>query len=160
MIRNVMLEDAAEIAVIYNHYILNSVVTFEEIEIQKEEIQKRIKAVIPKYPWLVYVRNSQVVGYAYASEWKSRSAYRNTVESAIYVKHGETGKGIGTALYKKLIEELSKRNFHTVLGGIALPNVTSIRLHEKLGFQKAGQLNEVGCKFGNWIDVGYWELII
>jgi phosphinothricin acetyltransferase len=70
-----------------------------------------------------------------------------------------TGKGLGTQLYLELLKELKDRSLHTVMGGIALPNDASVALHEKLGFSKVAQFRQVGHKFGNWIDVGYWQLL-
>ena len=160
MIREVKVEDAKEIAEIYNYYIQNTIVTFEEISISTEEMKGRIVAIASKFPWLVYESEGRIKGYAYGGEWKSRSAYKYSLESSVYLKHDEFGKGIGTALYKELLEQLSARDFHAVIGGISLPNEMSIALHEKFGFKKIAQFNEVGYKFDKWIDVGYWELIL
>ena len=160
MIREVKVEDAKEIAEIYNYYIQNTIVTFEEISISTEEMKGRIVAIASKFPWLVYESEGRIKGYAYGGEWKSRSAYKYSLESSVYLKHDESGQGIGTALYKELLEQLSARDFHAVIGGISLPNEMSIALHEKFGFKKIAQFNEVGYKFDKWIDVGYWELIL
>lgn len=159
MIRKVKLEDAKQIAEIYNYYILNTIVTFEETSVSKEEMKRRIITVNSKFPWLVYESEGEIKGYAYGSEWKSRCAYKYSLESSVYLKHGETGKGIGSRLYEELLEQLRTLDFHTVIGGISLPNEQSIALHEKLGFKKIAQFHEVGYKFEKWIDVGYWELI-
>ena len=102
----------------------------------------------------------QVVGYAYASRWKSRCAYRYSVETTVYLSSAATGKGFGSLLYEHLIAELRQRSIHSLIGGIALPNNASVSLHEKLGFEKVAHFKEVGWKFNQWIDVGYWELII
>jgi phosphinothricin acetyltransferase len=101
---------------------------------------------------------NEVAGYAYASQWRSRSAYRYTAESTVYLDPVHTGKGIGNALYKDLIERLKAMGIHVVMGVITLPNPPSIALHEKLGFKKAAHFVEVGYKFGRWLDVGYWQL--
>ena len=160
MIRSAKIEDASAICDIYNYYVLNTIITFEEILVSEKEMQQRISSIMKSYPWLVYLENNKVVAYAYATQWKSRSAYNSTVESAIYVKQGFEGKGIGSILYKNLIQILKENRFHSILGGIALPNNHSIALHEKLGFQNVGQLKEVGFKIGKWIDVGYWEKML
>lgn len=157
MIRNVNLDDAGQICEIYNYYVLNTIVTFEESPVAEEEMKDRIRQI--KLPWIVYVENSQVTGYAYASEWKSRCAYKNSLETTVYLKNGESGKGIGSLLYTELINRLKAMNYHALIGGISLPNEASIALHEKFGFDKIGQFREVGNKFDRWIDVGYWELI-
>ena len=160
MIRSVKLQDAFKICKIYNHYVLNSVVTFEETPVEEGEMMKKIKALSSKLPWIVYEDGDQILGFAYASEWKSRSAYKHTAESTVYLKQGQSNKGLGSILYTTLIEQLIQLDFHAIIGGISLPNDASIALHEKFGFEKVAQFKDVGFKFGNWVDVGYWELII
>ncbi|MDO9037278.1 MAG: N-acetyltransferase family protein [Lutibacter sp.] len=160
MIREVTLEDAQEIAEIYNYYVLNSCVTFEEFEVSIDEMRGRIEAVNSKFPWLVFEKDSEILGYAYATMWKPRSAYKHTVEVSVYLKTEAKNAGIGTLLYKELINQLTDLDFHAVIGGISLPNDASIALHEKFGFEKIAQFKEVGYKFKKWIDVGYWELLI
>ncbi|MHB1146176.1 MAG: arsinothricin resistance N-acetyltransferase ArsN1 family B [Lutibacter sp.] len=160
MIRSVTLEDAREIAEIYNHYILNSCVTFEELAVSTDEMRGRIDATHSKFPWLVFEKENEISGYAYATMWKPRSAYKHTVEISVYLKTEAKNTGIGTLLYKELINQLTDLGFHAVIGGISLPNEASIALHEKFGFEKIGQFKEVGYKFKKWIDVGYWELLI
>jgi L-amino acid N-acyltransferase YncA len=160
MVRAVKYADAARITEIYNHYILNTLITFEEQSLSPEEILARIKSITAEYPWLVYEDNGKVVGYAYAARWKERSAYRHTVEAAIYVDVQDTGKHLGSQLTAALLDELRAMNIHSVLAGIALPNAASVRLCEKFGFAKVAQLKEVGFKLNQWVDVGYWELIL
>lgn len=160
MIRTVVPEDAAEIREIYNHYILHSTVTFEETPVSLEGIAKRIKSLSLGLPWVVCENGGEILGYAYAARWKSRSAYLRSVESTVYLRQGESNKGIGSRLYAALIKRLTTQGFHAVIGGIALPNQASIALHEKLGFEKVAHFKEVGFKFNRWIDVGYWQLII
>ena len=157
MIRPVTLYDAPAIAAIYNPFVLGTAVTFEEAAVTPEEMTQRIAALTKTHPWLVFETGGSVAGYAYASAWKTRSAYRLTVESAIYVDMERHRKGIGSQLYSALLTELSMKGIHAVLGGIALPNAASVALHERLGFEKVGQLREVGWKLGRWVDVGYWE---
>ena len=151
--------DATDIAEIYNHYILETIVTFEEEAVDAAEMQNRIAEVTAQFPWLVWERGGVVVGYAYASAWKSRCAYRNSVETTVYLRQGEGGMGIGSQLYIALLQRLESQGLHAAIGGIALPNEASIRLHEKCGFQKIGEFIEVGFKFGKWINVGYWQRI-
>ena len=160
MIRSVTLEDAREIAEIYNFYILNSCVTFEELAVSTDEMRGRIEATHSKFPWLVFEKDSEILGYAYATMWKPRSAYKHTVEISVYLKTEAKNAGIGTLLYKELISQLTDLGFHAVIGGISLPNEASVALHEKFGFEKIAQFKEVGYKFKKWIDVGYWELLI
>lgn len=160
MIRKVKLEDADQIAEIYNYYILNSIATFEETPISGEDIKERINTITLKYPWIVYEDEGQVVGYAYAGEWRARNAYRFSVESSVYLKNGLEKKGIGSGLYQDLLNQLKEMNFHTVKGVLGLPNEPSIYLHEKFGFKKVAHFKDAGFKFGKWVDVGYWQLII
>jgi phosphinothricin acetyltransferase len=79
---------------------------------------------------------------------------------SVYLAPGSSGRGIGKVLYSALIDNLQQKGIHAVIGGIALPNDASIRLHESLGFEKIGHFREVGWKFNNWVDVTYWELIL
>jgi phosphinothricin acetyltransferase len=152
--------DASRICEIYDHFVRNTVVTFEEEPVSESDILDRIRTVKTKLPWLVWEEQGSVAGYAYASTWHPRSAYRYTVESTIYLAPGLCGRGVGTRLYSALLEELKVRRMHCVVGGIALPNPASVALHEKLGFSKVAHFSEVGRKFDRWIDVGYWELIL
>ena len=159
IIRNAKPEDAGQICEIYNYYILHTIITFEEEPLSIADMRGRIEQITLKYPWIVYENHGEISGYAYAGEWKSRCAYKHSVESTVYLKKGEENLGIGSLLYAELIKKLSAMNIHAVIGGIALPNAASVALHEKFGFEKIGQFREVGYKFDQWIDVGYWELI-
>ncbi len=159
-IRPATPSDARSIAGIYNPYIRDTTITFEEEEVSAEEITSRIEKVTKAYPWIVWEEKGIVLGYAYASTWRARHAYRFTAETAIYLASECTGKGIGTRLYQALLGELSKRGFHSALGCLALPNEPSVTLHEKLGFQKVGHMKESGWKFGTWVDVGFWERLL
>lgn len=160
MIRLAELSDAKQIADIYNYYVENTFVTFEEQSLSEQEMRKRIESKLKKYIFLVWEENGEILGYAYADEWKTRCAYNYTVESSVYLKQEAAGKGIGTKLYKRLLELLKEKGIHIVLAGIAIPNEASIALHEKLGFEKTGQLKDVGFKAGKWIDVGYWQFTL
>lgn len=160
MIRPVKPSDAKAIARIYNHYITHSIATFELDPVKVDEMEKRIKDIHPKYPYLVYVDKQEVVAYAYACPWKARKAYQHSVESSVYLHPEVQGKGIGSKLYSVLIDKLKAKNIHAVIGGISLPNEASVALHEKFEFKKIGQFAQVGRKFNQWIDVGYWELIL
>ena len=159
IIRKVKQSDSFEIAQIYNHYIKNTVITFEEQEVSQGDISNRIENVLSEsLPWIVAEIDKNIVGYAYATKWKVRSAYRFSVESTVYINQNFIGNGIGSLLYKELLLQLKNSGIHAVIGGIALPNPSSIALHEKFGFEKVAQFKEVGIKFNKWIDVGYWQL--
>jgi len=160
MIRACTTTDAAAIADIYNQYVRDTVITFEEMPVPADEMARRISETSARFPWLVWDEGGTVVGWAYATTWKTRSAYRFSVETTVYVAASHHGRGIGGALYEALIVELEARKIHSAVGGIALPNPASVALHEKLGFVKIAQFAEVGRKFDRWVDVGYWQLIL
>ena len=160
MIRQVKDSDADALCHIYNKYIVDTRITFEETPLQSDEMVSRIKNITQNYQWLVYEENGKVFGYTYASKWKERSAYRYSVETGIYIDSDYIGKGIGTILKGELLKALREKSIHSVICGIALPNQASIALYEKFGFVKVGHLKEVGHKLGRWVDVGYWELIL
>jgi phosphinothricin acetyltransferase len=160
MIRACAADDAAAIAGIYNHYVRETVVTFEETPVAADEVARRIVEVLAQHPWLVAEEDGSVVGWAYATQWRARSAYRFAAETTVYVAAGHHGRGIGSSLYSALIAELKQRKVHSAVGGIALPNPASVALHEKLGFKNVAQFAEVGRKFDRWIDVGYWQLLL
>ena len=162
MIRSAIAADAQAICAIYNHFILQSAVTFEEMAITPDDMAARIDAISGpgRLPFLVAELDGAVAGYAYAAPWKARSAYRHTVESSVYIAPGFAGMGMGSRLYQALLQHLREREVHAVLAGIVLPNSASIGLHEAFGFARVGQLREVGKKFGQWMDVGYWQLLL
>ena len=160
MIRNVKKEDAGPICEIYNYYVENTVITFEEKTVSVPEMRNRIDEITDLFPWLICEEEGIVCGYAYASRWKSRSAYRYSVESTVYLSEVSVGQGIGTQIYEELINRLRSLSIHSLIGGIALPNPACVALHEKLGFEKVAHFKEVGCKMSRWIDVEYWELIL
>lgn len=160
MIRLVTPKDVKQICTLYNYYITQTTITFEEEMVTENEIENRIQQVTSKFPWLVYEENNELKGYAYINEWRGRIAYRYTAESTVYLTPESTGQGIGYALYNTLIGECKKLSLHCLIGGIALPNNASISLHEKLNFKKVAHFQQVGFKFNQWIDVGYWQLIL
>ena len=158
-IRQVKLEDAAQVAEIYNYYIQNTHHTFETEPLDADEMEKRIAATIEDYPYLVAEENSEILGYAYASRFRLREAYEFSVEVSIYVKNEAKQRKIGTQLYVQLFDELAETDVHAIVAGIALPNDASVVFHERLGFEKVAHFRDVGYKLGRWIDVGYWEMI-
>jgi L-amino acid N-acyltransferase YncA len=160
LIRAVTSTDAAAIASIYNHYVEQTVITFEETPVSAAVIAQRIEAVTAGYPWFVDERDGVVVGYSYATRWHERCSYRLSVETTVYVDARRHRRGAGTALYAALLDALRSRGYHAAVGGIALPNPASVALHEKLGFRKVAHFVEIGRKFDRWIDVGYWQLIL
>jgi phosphinothricin acetyltransferase len=158
LVRDATRADAAAIAAIYNPYVTESIVTFEEDPVPASEIARRIEDVLSDgFPWLVAEQDRAVVGYAYATQWKGRRGYRHSTEITVYLDQACGGRGIGSELYRELFARLERKGVHVVIGGIALPNDASVALHEKFGLRKVAHFSEVGTKFGRWIDVGYWQ---
>lgn len=159
-IRPTTAADTAAICTIYNYYIAHTVITFEETAVSVDEMQTRIDKTTKIYPWLVCEVEGEVLGYAYASKWKERSAYKHTAEVTVYLKHDALQKGYGRALYTQLIAQLSAQGCHVLLGCLAIPNEPSAKLHEHFGFKQVAQFTEVGRKFERWIDIGYWQKVL
>jgi L-amino acid N-acyltransferase YncA len=158
MIREVSLDDAAEIAAVYNHYVRNTHATFEEEDVTTAAMAERIGRVMSAYPWFVAEEEGVLTGYSYAGPFHARAAYRLTAETTVYLRPGCEGRGTGAALYEALLATLRRRDLHAAIGIIALPNPASVALHERFGFGQVGRLVEVGRKFDRWIDVGIWQL--
>jgi phosphinothricin acetyltransferase len=157
MIRRADATDAEVICRIYNHYIAQTTITFEELPVTTAEMAERVESVQKSLPWLALEQEGVVIGYAYATPWRTRSAYRFSAESTVYLEKEFCGRGLGKMLYRELIEQVRCLGIHRLIGGIALPNTSSVGLHESLGFKKVAQFTEVGRKLDQWIDVGYWE---
>ena len=161
VIRLVTPNDVAGVAQIYNYYIEHTIVTFEDQIITEAEMARRIGDVqATTWPWLVAAQHDEVLGYAYANPWKARSGYRFSVEISAYLHVEQTGRGLGSLLYKELFALLIGRGVHAIMAGIALPNAGSVALHEKFGMQQVAYFREVGFKFEQWIDVGYWQRLL
>lgn len=160
-IRPALSTDAAAIAAIYNHYIVTTTISFEETPVDAADIAQRMASVdTAGLPYLVAEEDGNVAGYAYATPWRVRRAYRSSVETSVYVRDGQHARGLGTALYRALLCRLTDGGYHLAIGGIAQPNPASVALHEKLGFEKVAHFREVGNKFNQWVDVGYWQRIL
>ncbi len=158
MIRSATIEDSSQIANIYNWYIENTTISFEETTLSSGDMAQRIVQSDSTCPSYVMIEDGQLIGFAYATRWNIRSAYKYARETSIYLHHEYSRKGRGLTLYQHLIDEIRKTPIHVLIACIALPNDASVALHEKLGFYKVGQLEEVGHKFDNYIDVGCWQL--
>jgi phosphinothricin acetyltransferase len=158
VIRSATLDDTKAIVDIYNPYVAETIITFEEEAVSSAEMAERISKVIDGgLPWIVIEDDGVVCGYAYATPWRVRRAYRFSTETTVYLAKSCIGKGYGSALYCELLDRLSACGAHLAIGGIALPNEASVALHEKFGFKKVAHFAEVGKKFGKWVDVGYWQ---
>lgn len=158
-IRSASALDVDAICAIYNHYVGATTISFEEEPVDVAAMAQRIEAVFEAdLPWLVIEVDGGIAGYAYATRWRVRAAYRYSVESSIYMDAAYAGRGLGRRLYRALLDDLRARGRHLAIGGIAQPNPASVALHERLGFRKVAHFSEVGLKFGRRVDVGYWEL--
>lgn len=158
MIRLATILDARQILDIYNYYVLNTTVTFDIDPLPLDVFEEKMMGIQRAYPFLVFEDDKEILGYAYGSRFRPKPAYDFVVESTVYVKQGHHGKKIGTQLYKELLHLLKESKLHTVLGVLTVPNDGSIKLHEQFGFKKMGELKEVGFKFGQWQNVGIWQL--
>jgi L-amino acid N-acyltransferase YncA len=154
VVRDANESDLGAVQQIYAFHVLHGLATFEEIPPQRDELLLRRRMVLDAgLPYLVAAVEDQIVGYVYATPYRSRPAYRHTVEDSVYVANGFQGKGIGSALLSALItrcEAVDRRQMIAVIGDSG--NVGSIALHQRLGFEHIGTLKVVGFKLGRWVD--------
>lgn len=156
-IRPASAQDAQPLVDLYNEYILKTTTTFETVPISASEMQQRIEAKQVSHDWLVAAVNGAIVGYAYYGAFHGRAAYRHTVEVSIYLHPAHQGKGHGKVLYRQLLASATEKGFREAIAIVTIPNPASAALHQKLGFQEVGILKNVGYKFGNYLDVGFWQ---
>lgn len=156
-IRLATLADAPRILEIYTPYILNTAITFEYNVPSLEEFTTRMQNTLARYPYLVALMDGQVIGYAYASPFKSRAAYDWSVETSIYVDNQYKGKSIGTRLYLALESLLKKQNICNLCACIAYPNPESISFHEAFGYITCAHFHKSGYKQGVWYDMIWME---
>jgi L-amino acid N-acyltransferase YncA len=156
MIRTANYSDAWAIAEIYNYYVINTAITLELGCVTPYRIAQQIEQCMEVGSFLVYAESQTVVGYACVSGLRERKTDHLSVESAIYLKNGFGGKGIGFQLYSELLSKSVCKD-RVVIAGIALSNNAGIRLHEKCGFRKVPHFSKTARKFGEWIDVGFWQ---
>jgi len=153
-------QDAAAIRALYAPYCESTVISFEAHAPSLEEMEARIRKITYQLPWLICVRDGELLGYAYAGPHHERAAYRWSVDAAVYVDARRHRLGVGRALYTALFKVLTLQGFFKVCAGITLPNAASVGLHEALGFLPVGIYRGVGYKFGAWRDVGWWQLAL
>jgi phosphinothricin acetyltransferase len=152
LIRSATADDATACAAIYAPYVTGSASTFETEPPTASELADRIVSAIA---WFVCEDDGAVIGYAYASRFHPRAAYRWACEVSVYLEPASRGKGVGRALYDVLLPHLAERGYRAAIGGITLPNPASERLHEALGFEPVGTYRRIGYKLGAWHDV-HW----
>jgi len=160
MIEEVTTADAEAIAALYNPYVRSSRVTFEVDPVSAAEMRRRIRHITQSYPWIAWREDGRLLGYAYLARFRSRAAYDHVAESSVYLLPDAKGRGIGTALYRRLVALAPGYGISRIIGVIALPNEGSERFHAMLGFKRTGVLEGVGCKFGELIDTAYWQLCL
>jgi phosphinothricin acetyltransferase len=155
-IRAADVGDAAAIAAVYAPHVESSVVSFEEVAPDADEMRRRMLAA-PRLPWYVAIRSGDVVGYCYASHHKTRAAYRWSVDVSVYLAASEHRRGTGRRLYETLLPELAALGYVNAYAGVTLPNPASVGLHEAMGFTPVGVYTGVGFKQGSWHDVGWCQ---
>ena len=154
-IREATDADVADIQAIYAHHVLHGKGTFDEAPPSVEEMADKFHKVVKSgWSWLVATDASGVLGYAYYTQFRDRSAYRYCVEDSIYVREDVRGQGVGKALVAKLIEDATARGMRQMIAVIGdSENIGSVGVHASLGFHMVGAMKAVGVKFGQWVDV-------
>ena len=160
LIRAATVDDAVRCAEIYAPFVTGSWVSFETEPPGPAEMAQRIGEYGSSHGWLVAEADNVVIGYAYASPHRTRSAYSTSVDVAVYVAAGHAGQGIGSSLYSALFPLLKDKGFHAAFAGIALPNDASIAVHVACGFTPVGVYREVGWKAGEWRNVSWWQRLL
>ncbi len=156
-IRLAKIEDASQLVGIYAPFVEQTAVSFETEVPTVEEFAARITKVSSKWRWLVAEADGRCLGYAYGSMHREREAYRWSTEVTIYMAEGYRGRGLGSHLYEKLLEELAGLGYCNAYAGVALPNDASLGLHRRLGFEAIGVFKSVGRKFECWHDVAWFQ---
>lgn len=161
-IRDAGLGDIEGITAIYNEAVVHTTAIWNETPVDTSSRQAwladRERA---GYPVLVAVDSANgVVGYATFGDWRAFDGYRHTVEHSVYVRADQRGMGVGKALVAALIEKARAIGKHVLVAAIEADNTASVRLHEKLGFEKVGHLKQVGAKFGRWLDLAFLQLTL
>src|SRR3954452_1382737 len=157
MVRVANLEDAAACAAIYAPYVTDTVISFETEPPSVSQMRDRMASAIA---WFVFEDEGRVVGYAYASPFHARAAYRWSVEVSVYLEMGRRRSGSGRALYSALLDDLTARGYRNAMGGMTLPNAASEGLHRAMGFELVGVYRDVGYKNGEWHDVAWTQRVL
>jgi L-amino acid N-acyltransferase YncA len=150
--------DAGAICAIYAPVVRDTVISFEAQPPDAAEIRRRMHGTAARLPWLVAETGQGLAGYAYATPFRGRDAYRWSVETSVYVAAPMRRRGAARGLYVCLLAELRRLGYVSAYAGIALPNDASVALHESLGFTAIGVFPAAGHKHGRWVDVGWWAL--
>lgn len=156
MIRIAELSDAGKMLDIYAWYVLNSAASFECAVPSEKEFAQRMKKIQPEFPWLVYRKDGDDIGYAYASRTFDRAAYRWNASVSIYVTEKYHGTGVAALLYELMEKMLSLQGYYYLYAGITASNAASIRFVEKHGYIKTAVYPNSGFKLGEWHDVVWY----
>jgi phosphinothricin acetyltransferase len=159
-IRAATLDDLPALTDIYNHYVLNTTITFDLRPFTGEERREWFDDHQPAGPHRLLVATDPTgtcLGYASSSRWRPKAAYDTTVEASVYCHPNAVGTGCGTALYTALFASLEHEDVQTIVAGVSLPNARSLALHERLGFRSVGVFHAVGRKFDRYWDVAWFE---
>lgn len=159
-VRDAAVEDAEAIASIYNHYVENSTATFDTEPKSPADRREWIASRSLRYPVIVAERAGRLVGWGALSAWASRPAWAGTVEVAVYVAPDARGAGVGSALLAAIVERARAADHHAVIAQVVSENTASVALMHSAGFERVGELKEVGNKFGRWLNVELLELIV
>lgn len=159
-IRAAAPQDVPQITYIYNEYILHSTATFETEPLSEAQMARRLSEISAAFPYLVYEQEGRVWGYCYAHPWKERAAYCHTYETTIYLHPQAQGRGIGRRLMQVLIEACRQRDCHALVACITEENEASCKFHERIGFHRVSHFGQVGRKFGRWLDIADYELLL
>lgn len=161
ILRDAVAGDASALSAIYEHYVLHTVITFDETPLTAPEWAAKVAHIQAEgWPVLVAEIEGQVLGYAYVSQFRPKSAYRFTVEDSIYLAPTATGRGVGGRLLAALLERSRSAGARSVIAVITAPGEVSVVLHQRAGFVDAGALRDAGFKFGEWVDTIQLQLTL
>jgi phosphinothricin acetyltransferase len=158
-IRPATINDLPRIVGVYNHYVVNTAITFDLDPVTVETRRPWFDqfAAAGRHQLLVAIEDDRLIGYAGTHQFRVKAAYDTTVETTIYCAPGATGQGLGRALYTALFDAIANEDIHTLIAGITLPNEASIALHHRFGFIEAGVMHAVGRKFDRYWDVAWLQ---
>jgi len=158
VIRDARPDDAQAVAAIYAHHVLHGTASFEHEPPSVEFWRDKISGVVAKgWPFLLAEQDGEILGYAYATQFRDRPAYAHTCENSIYVRHDRLGQGTGRQLLERLIQLAREAGFGQMIGVIGGAEPASVALHRACGFHEAGRMRSVGFKFGQWLDTLYMQ---
>lgn len=156
LFRFAVAADCGVLAEIYRPYVENSLISLELVAPDVGEFGRRMAEISAFYPYIVYEDGGRVTGYAYATAFNPRPGYGYSATASVYLSEGERGRGVGSALYRRLLALLRAQGLRSVYAIITLPNPASERMQGSFGFERVAVLERVGYKLGKWCDVGWF----